>query len=195
MPPGGKVSEQSQRSPSSNLLITREQSVLIVIDMQERLVPAMSDPDKVVRNTKRLLAFARIIGLPVIITEQEKLGTTIPDLKHEIRDITPISKVSFNCLLSDRFSAEVERLNRDTLILTGVEAHICVAQTALAAIASFNVQVVADAISSRVPENCNLAVERMRASGVTVTSTEMVIYELLRQAGTDEFKATLPLIK
>jgi nicotinamidase-related amidase len=190
------VSKRSRHnSSSSNLLITREQSVLIVIDMQERLVPAMSDADKVVRNIRKLLAFARIIGLPVIITEQEKLGTTIPDLKHEIQDSTPLSKVCFNCLLSDSFSAEVERLNRDTFILTGVEAHICVAQTALAAIASFNVHVVADAISSRAPDNCNLAVERMRASGVTITSTEMVIYELFRQAGTDEFKATLPLIK
>jgi len=103
--------------------------------------------------------------------------------------------VAFNCFLSEQFAAAIRESGRKTLILIGVEAHICVAQTALHAAPQLNVHVVRDAISSRTTDNWNIAVERMRSGGVTITSTEMIIYELLERAGTDEFKSTLTLVK
>jgi nicotinamidase-related amidase len=176
-------------------LLEREDSLLVIIDMQERLLPAMAHREVVVENANRLLAFSDIIGLPIVVTEQQKLGPTALDLSHGSQTVKPILKVAFNCFLSDDFADVIQRSGRKTLILTGLEAHICVAQTALYAVPRFKVHVVRDAISSRKDDNRDTAVERMRASGVTITSTEMVIYELLKQAGTDEFKATLPLVK
>ena len=176
-------------------LLEREESLLVIIDMQERLVPAMAHREAVTENVRRLIAFSDIIGLPVVITEQEKLGSTVFDLSHREQTFKPISKVAFNCFLSDEFADAIHRSGRKTLILTGLEAHICVAQTALYAVPQFKVHAVRDAMSSRTVDNWNVAVERMRMSGITITSTEMVIYELLKRAGTEEFKATLPLVK
>jgi nicotinamidase-related amidase len=176
-------------------LLEREESLLVIIDMQEKLLPAMAHRETVTENATRLLAFSDIIGLPVVVTEQGKLGAMVFDLSHRKQAVKPISKLAFNCFLSDEFADTIHRSGRKTLILTGLEAHICVAQTALYAAPQFNVHVVRDAISSRTVDNWNVAVERMRASGVTITSTEMVIYELLKRAGTDEFKATLALVK
>jgi nicotinamidase-related amidase len=177
------------------LFATREDCVLIMIDMQERLVPAMSQPERMIENGRRLLALAKIMDLPVIFTEQEKLGPTLPELTEGFPDHPSITKTTFNCFSSVPFAAKVRETGRHTLILTGIEAHICVAQTAIWAHPRFRVHVVSDAISSRSPHNLSVAIERMRAAGLTITSTEMVIYEVLERAGTDEFRAMLPLIK
>ncbi len=163
--------------------------------MQERLLPAIANRETVAGNVTRLIAFSEIIGIPVVVTEQEKLGSTALDLSQCKQAGKPISKVTFNCFLSDEFSRAIHESGKQSLIITGLEAHICVAQTALYAVQQFNVHVVRDAISSRTTDNWNTAVERMRASGVTITSTEMVIYELLTKAGTEEFKKALALVK
>ena len=178
-----------------HLFATREDSLLVIIDMQEKLVPAMSQPERIIENARRLLALSRIMGLPVVFTEQEKLGPTVRQLIEVTGDYRPISKIDFNCFSSIPFSARVREIGRHTLIIAGIEAHICIAQTALWAHPRFNVHVVSDAISSRSPDNLSVAIERMRTGGMTITSTEMVVYELLQKAGTDEFKAMLPLIK
>ena len=107
----------------------------------------------------------------------------------------PIAKICFNCFSCEPFVRRVQESRRHTLIIVGIEAHICVAQTALWAHPQFRVQVVSDAISSRSPDNVHVAIDRMRVNGVTITSTEMVIYELLQKAGTDEFRAMLPHVK
>jgi len=181
-------------TPHGNL-ITRDDTVLVVIDVQERLMPVMPSKDQVIENMVRLLKFSRIIGLPVILTEQQKLGDTLPEV-HEARpDLQPIRKLDFDCFGCQAFLEEVRRVDRSTLILTGVETHICVAQTALHAVPDYTVHVVSDATSSRTEENWKVGLERMRQAGVVITSTEMVIYELLQRAGTDEFRATLPLVK
>ncbi|MDD5222514.1 MAG: hydrolase [bacterium] len=176
-------------------LIRKEESILVVIDVQEKLMPAIHNRKQVTDNVIRLLKFARIIGLPVILTEQDKLGPTLPELKKEIPGVNPIIKNSFNCFLCPTFSEQVKKPGRNALVLAGVENHICVAQTALHALPGFNVHVVSDAVSSRTPENRNVGIERMRQFGAVITSTEMLIFELLKQAGTEEFKAVLPLVK
>ncbi len=176
-------------------LIVREDSVLIVIDVQEKLMPAISDKETVIGNLVRLLKFSKIIGLPVILTEQQKLGATVSEVKDEIPDVHPISKVSFDCLRHPEFEAAVRMSGRATLILTGVESHVCVAQTALHAMPERAIHVVSDAVGSRTEGNRRIGLERMRQGGAVITSTEMLIFELLQRAGTDEFRATLPLVK
>lgn len=176
-------------------LLSREDCVLVVIDVQEKLMRVMSEKDKVAENVLKLVQFAGIIGLPIIFTEQEKLGTTLPGILAEAPGAQPVGKITFDCFASQEFCARLKGLKRRTLLLCGVEAHICVAQTALGGLKDYEVQVVSDAISSRSLHNWVIAVERMRACGAVITSTEMAMYELLRQAGTEEFKATLPLVK
>lgn len=176
-------------------LLTRSDTLLIVIDVQEKLMPVISGQQQIAENVRRLLAFAGIAGLPIIATEQEKLGATLENLASCVPDLKAIPKISFNCFGNDSFRAQVEATGRKTLVLTGAEAHICVAQTALYALPDFQVHVIQDAIGSRIVENRDVAVARMRANGATITSTEMFIYEILERAGTDEFKAVLPLVK
>ena len=173
-------------------LLKREDCVLVVIDAQEKLLPVIHEQEQVVANLAKLVRFAGIAGLPVVLTEQMKLGATAP----AVGEAGPaITKISFDCFGCDGFAQRIKLLNRKTLVLTGVEAHICVFQTALSALEDFRVQVVGDAVSSRTARNRDLALARLRHAGCVVTSTEMFIYEILRQAGTEEFKATLPLVK
>jgi nicotinamidase-related amidase len=180
-----------QREP----LLRREDCVLVVIDAQEKLMPVIAERESITDNLLRLVKFAGIIGLPVMVSEQMKLGPTLEPLVAELKDVRAIEKTTFDCLACQPFRDHLARLDRGTLLLAGVEAHICVAQTALGAAGRFRVQVVADASGSRAPANRDLAFARLRMNGVTITSTEMLIYELLGQAGTAEFKATLPLVK
>jgi nicotinamidase-related amidase len=179
---------------TQNLLV-RNDSVLVVIDVQEKLMPVIADGVKLIDNIITLLKFSQIIKLPVILTEQDKLGATIAEVRSEILNFNPISKIVFDGFLCDEFVEHLSQMERKTLILAGVEAHICIAQTALHALHHFKVHVVGDAVSSRTLENRNLALERMRQSGAVISSTETVIYELLQRAGTDEFRAALKLVK
>lgn len=176
-------------------LTRREDCVLVVIDAQEKLLPVIHDQDAVVANIAKLAKFAGIAGLPVVVTEQMKLGATVADVALANLEAPALSKISFDCFGCDDFAARIKDLKRKTLVLCGVEAHICVFQTALTALEDFRVQVVSDAVGSRAPHNWLVALERLRQAGCVITSTEMFIYEILRQAGTEEFKATLPLVK
>jgi isochorismate hydrolase len=176
-------------------LIEKEDSILVIIDMQERLFPVMAEKEKLADQVMKLVRFSKIVELPAIMTEQEKLGPTLPGIKEELAPVSPVPKVDFNCFGCEDFVKRIQDMNRRTLILCGIEAHICVAQTALYAAADYEVHVVADAIASRLPENRRIALERMSRRGVTITSTEMVIYELLKKAGTDTFKEVLKLVK
>jgi nicotinamidase-related amidase len=192
---GGNLTTMKTATNNGSPFISRDDCVLVIIDMQERLVPAVCQNEKIVANAKRLIALATIMNFPVIVTEQGKLGSTLPELSELVASFDPVSKMTFNCFGTDEFNSAIAATGRNTLIITGIEAHICVTQTALWAQGRYGVQVVNDAISSRVSENVSVAVERMRASGVTITSTEMIIYELLEQAGTDQFKTMLPYVK
>jgi isochorismate hydrolase len=182
-------------SESAPDLLRREDAVLVVIDIQERLLPVIEDREKLVGNMVRLLRFARIIDLPVVVTEQQNLGGTVPEVRDELEVFRPIGKIEFDCFRRAEFVAKLRDLGKPALVLTGIEAHICVCQTALRALPDFNVHVIADAVSSRTADNRRIALDRMQQRGATISSTEMVIYELLERAGTDEFRQTLKLVK
>lgn len=176
-------------------LITRDECVLVLIDIQEKLLPVIAQKEVILQNIIRLVRFARLLDIPVILTEQEKLGSTLREVADEAADVHPIGKVFFNCFMSREFERCMKKFENKTLILAGVEAHICVLQTAIHALSSYKVHVVADAIGARTVENRDIAIERMKQSGVTISSTEMFIYEILQRAGTDKFKTALQLVK
>lgn len=176
-------------------LLRADDSVLLIIDMQEKLVPVMADRDNVIRNVIRLARFSYLAGLPVVLTEQQKLGETLPEIREHLAETEPISKLTFNCFGTEAFVDRIRSLNRTTLVLTGIEAHICVSQTALSALSHYKVQVVSDAVSSRTERNREVALRRVERAGAVVTSTEAAIYELLERAGTDLFRETLKLVK
>jgi nicotinamidase-related amidase len=173
----------------------KEDSVLVVIDVQDRLMPVISGKEALLQNVLRLIKFSKIVDIPIVITEQEKLGNTLSEIMVEVKGIHPIGKVYFNCFKSLEFENNIKQLERKTIIVVGVEAHICVMQTALHALPSFRVQIVEDAVGSRSTENRNIAIARMRQAGAIITSTETFIYEILQRAGTDKFKAALELVK
>ncbi len=185
----------TNKRASKNPLLNLNDSLLVIIDMQERLLPVIAEKERVVENVVKLVKFSRIMGLPVVITEQQKLGHTVPEVGEWIKDVKPIPKMEFDCFGSSAFSQHVSELNRNAVIVAGVEAHVCVAQTALHGLSDYTVHVVSDAISSRSLHNWEVALKRMGQHGVTITSTEMVIYELLGRAGTPTFKEVLNLVK
>lgn len=176
-------------------LLPRQDCALVVIDIQEKLLPVMAEKERVLDNALKLVKFAKIVGLPTIVTEQDKLGPTVEPLATELAGAPKFAKITFDCFGQEDFKKYLADLGRKNLILAGIEAHICVMQTALSACESYQVQVLADAISSRTPLNHQLALDRIRQAGMVITSTEMFIYEVLQKAGTTEFKESLKLVK
>lgn len=178
-------------------LVNRETSALLVIDLQERLMPVIFENENVFASVNKLLRGAEVLGVETIVTEQypKGLGHTCKEV-HMGENQNVIEKICFSCMQSDTVKDQLKLTNRKSLIVCGVEAHICVLKTVLEAIeAGYDVHVIADAVSSRTPENKFLALERMRQSGAFITSTESILFQLLNEAGTDEFKAISKLIK
>jgi len=178
-------------------LLSQEGAVLILIDIQEKLFPHILDREEVAENIRRLIRFARIMKMPILLTEQypKGLGRTILEIQTLITDIQPIEKVEFSCFGSEEFREALKRLKAKTIIIAGIETHICVSQTALEGLRDYRVCVISDAVSSRRREDKIVALERMKQNGIIISSIEMLIYELLRKAGTPEFKEALKLIK
>lgn len=178
--------------------IVRTKAALAVIDIQERLLPAIFEGERVIQNTVRLIKGARALEIPVLVTEQYKkgLGATTPAIAAEIEGLAQMEKVAFSACGAASFEEALAVKGVSDVILCGIEAHVCVSQTCLDLLDNgFRVFVVADAISSRTAENHRIAVERMRDAGAVIVSTEMVLFELLEKAGTEEFKQILTLVK
>ncbi|MCR9089290.1 MAG: hydrolase [Rhodobacteraceae bacterium] len=179
------------------MLIRSSESALLVIDMQERLVPAMLAPARTIRNTKTLLLAAAELDVPVIVTEQypEGLGATVPELGRA-PGATVISKTHFSCMEEPSFAAHFRSLGRKQAVIAGMEAHICVMQTAASLIEEgVDVFVVSDATASRSAESESACIARLSAMGAGIVTTEMVVFEWLNRAGTPAFKKLLPLVK
>lgn len=180
------------------LRIARARAALVVVDVQERLLPAIFEKERVVQNAVRLVKGAAILGVPVLATEQYRkgLGPTVAEVAAAIPGFAPIEKLAFSARGAAGFTSALRATNASDAILCGIEAHVCVCQTCLDLLADgFRVVVVADAVSSRTPENYRFGLDRMRAAGAVIVSTEMLLFELLEQAGTDEFKQILALVK
>jgi nicotinamidase-related amidase len=177
--------------------LDRSRAALVVVDMQEAFRSAVLDFDEVVRNVATLVRGARILGVPTLVTEQypKGLGHTVPEVSEHL-DVTPIEKMAFSAVEANGFPSALHDARRDQVLLCGIEAHVCVNQTAQDLIADgAEVHVAQDAVSSRTAANRALGLHRMERSGAIATSVETALFELLRQAGTPEFKEVQALVK
>ena len=176
-----------------------EDCALAVIDIQEKLLPPIYENARLVRNSQLLVRLADILSLPIIVSTQyvKGLGPTIPEISDLMPEVETIDKLEFGCFGNESYCTAVNKLaNRNTLLLCGMEAHICVMQTALGALnQNMNVHVAADAVSSRTELNWKLGLNRMQAAGAIISSTEMMIYELLQKSGSPAFKEMLKHLK
>ncbi len=180
------------------MLIERDKSCLLVVDVQEKLAPAVSDPADVIRNAGILMRAAARLGVPLVVSEQypQGLGATVPELRALAPESARIAKLSFSCADDPALRQRIREAQRSLIVIAGLEAHVCVLQSALGLQqAGYQIVVVADAISSRTPANRDAALQRLRENGVEVATTEMVLFEWLGQAGTPEFKELSRLIK
>jgi len=177
-----------------------DECALLVVDIQERLIPHMFNCEAVGRNAQLLARLAKIFDLPVVVTTQyaKGLGPIIPEMSALLPPVPHIDKLEFNAFANSAVASAVKALPSkcNTLLLTGMEAHVCVTQSALGALnQGYIVHVASDCIASRVESNWRIAQERMRAAGCIISSTEMIMYELLGRSGTPEFKEILKYVK
>jgi len=177
-----------------------EQCALVVIDIQEKLLPPIFQKDQLVRNAQLLIRAAGILKIPALVSTQyaKGLGGTVPEVASLLNGVEVADKTLFSCFGSDAFCALLKRLpgSRNTLLLCGMESHICVTQTALGALREgYIVHVASDAVSSRTEWNWKIGLERMRGAGAVISSTEMMIYELMRSSSSAAFKELLPHLK
>jgi nicotinamidase-related amidase len=177
-----------------------EQCCLFVVDPQERLMGHIHEAERITKNIALMIRLANTFSVPILANTQYKkgIGPIVPELAELLGDVPCPDKVEFNALSNPAVREELDRLAEavNTLLICGVESHICIYQTSMAALeAGYRVRVVADGISSRTPENDSYGKQRLREIGAVVVPAEMIIYEFLRKAGTAEFKAMLPYLK
>jgi nicotinamidase-related amidase len=173
---------------------------LVVIDIQEKLLPPIVQKERLLKNSQLLIRTARILNIPTLMSTQyaKALGNTVPEIASLLPDSPLIDKQVFSCFGSDVFCSMLKRLpgNRNTILLCGMESHICVMQTALGALREgYLVHVASDAVGSRTEWNWKVGLDRMRDAGAVISSTEMMIYELMRSSGISAFKELLPYIR
>lgn len=180
-------------------LLNADNTLIVVIDMQEPLLRNIFEADRVKQQVCALMNGANSLRIPIIGTTQyaEKMGDILLDVKRLLpQNLPAFDKLSFSCLGSPAFASEVNRSGRKQILICGVESHICVSQTALELAANgFQAHVAVDAISSRTEANWRLGLDKMRQGGVLLSSVEMALFELLGEAGTPEFREVLKIVK
>jgi nicotinamidase-related amidase len=176
--------------------ISRSDCLLLVVDVQDRLIDTMAEHRAIVENVKALLRAAQVLGLPVLATEQEKLGEIVLELQGLLGGSPKFRKLSFSCCGDFAFLKKLRQLRRKIVIVCGIETHVCVLQTVLDLLKlHYRVMVVKDATSSHALIDRDTAMERMQNTGAIITTTEALIYELTEKAGTEEFRRILEIVK
>lgn len=178
--------------------INRENTIGLVVDFQEKLIPAIPNKDEIIKNSLKLLEGLRLFNVPVIVTQQNTkgLGSTIPEINKAIGNFSYIEKNTFSCYREPAFIRVLNRVGKRNVIIIGVEAHICILQTALDLIYNnFTPVIIEDCIGSSNVNDKHVAVWRLRDVGSIITTSEAMLFELCRESGTDEFKKLLNIIK
>jgi len=180
--------------------LDRAEAVLVIVDVQDALMKQMDQEvgKRVIRNIQTLLAFAKEMAIPILITEQypKGLGKTIPEIKAEMEGILPIEKLSFSCCGVETFNEKLNQAGRKQVILTGIETHVCVLQTADDLMRKgYAVHVVADAICSRRKLDWEIGLRWMEKKGAMISTTEIIAFRLLKEAGTKEFRRLSNFLK
>jgi nicotinamidase-related amidase len=196
----GTVALSTDATAVARRPLEAERCALVVVDIQQKLLPPIFNKETLVKNSQLLVRLAKILSIPVMPTTQysKGLGSIVPEIASLLTDVPAVDKLEFSCFGSDQFRSGLKSLpgNRNTVLLCGMEAHICVMQTALGALnEGYLVHVASDAVGSRAEWNWTIGLDRMKAAGAVISSTEMMMYELLRCSGTPQFKELLPYLK
>jgi nicotinamidase-related amidase len=179
-------------------MICRDEVALLVIDFQEKLIPKIAVADAVMARAVKLTAFAREFDQPILWTEQyvKGLGPTVPAIADHLDGVIPLEKTSFGCCGDEAFCTALSATSRKQLLVTGIETHVCVMQTVLVALEQgYEAFVVRDAVASRAKSEYKAGLDRMVRAGAELVTTEMAMFEMLREAGTPEFRSVLPMLK
>ena len=179
-------------------ILSTGSTALLIIDIQEKILAVMQNPEMVVANTIKLIKGFKVLRLPIFYTEQypKGLGSTAIQIANELEGLTPIQKMSFSCFGADDLFKRLSDNNVSQVVVAGIESHVCVQQTVLDLLANnLQVNLAADAVSSRKEIDYKMALERMRNNGAEITTSEAVLFELLNVCGTEEFKAISKIVK
>ncbi len=178
--------------------ILRNESAGLIIDIQDKLFPYIYENQELEHNTNILIKGLKVLGIPVLVTEQytRGLGFTIPSVSESLEGITRHEKTAFSCCDDSEFRRKLEETEMKNIIIAGIEAHVCVLQTAIDLLESgFNPVIVSDCVSSRKHRDKEIAMQRLKQEGVMITSYESILFELARVSGTPEFKEISRLVK
>jgi nicotinamidase-related amidase len=179
-------------------MLQSENTLLLIIDVQGNLAHAMHNKQKLVENLQKIIKGVQVLEIPILWVEQNPkgLGPTLKEIADLITDIKPISKMSFSCCQNDTFMTALKSLKRKQILITGIEAHICVYQAAVDLLdMGYEVQVVSDAVSSRTEDNQKIGLQKMKDAGAGVTSVETALFELLKVAEDARFKEIIQIVK
>ncbi len=182
----------------NSIILQRDKTALLIIDMQERILAAMQNSDSLISNAEKLISSFKILNIPIYYTEQypKGLGPTSPKLLNHLEGIESITKMSFSCIDAGELFNTLKSKRLTQIVVCGIESHVCVQQTVLdLLINDFQVNVAADAVSSRKVIDYEIALRRMNEHGAEITTTESILFELLNICGTDEFKAISKIVK
>ncbi len=178
--------------------IKKESSVGVVIDFQERIVPAMYNNEQLIENARKLISGLQILSVPLIVTQQytKGLGETIQPISEAINNFNPIEKKVFSCYDEPLFAEALKQTDAKNVIICGIESHVCVLQTAVdLKDAGFNPIIVLDCVSSRTEQSVKVALERCHFEGIMITNFESLLFELTASSGAPEFKSISNLVK
>jgi nicotinamidase-related amidase len=181
----------------SDWRLTPENVALVVIDVQEKLMNVMPRRAEMLASIQKLISAARVLKLPTLVTAHytKGLGPVCAEIVQATPGITPVEKLTFSCCGSEEFLRALKDLRRQRVILCGIEAHVCIQQTAIDLVKDYIVYIAADAVCSRQRHDHKVAIERLRDCGAVVTTVESAVFELLRESNTEQFKQILPLFK
>jgi nicotinamidase-related amidase len=178
--------------------IKKENTVAVVIDVQQKLFPLIYENEKITGNITKLIAGLKALGIEIIVTEQysKGLGHTIPQLQEAIGEFQHIEKMCFSCYGDDGFIKKLKSTGKKNVIICGIESHVCVLQTVIDLLdADYNPVLIEDCVSSRNPNDKKIAIGRMRKEGAIISTYESILFELLVVSGTEEFKAISKIVK
>ncbi|NTV98484.1 MAG: hydrolase [Chlorobiaceae bacterium] len=179
-------------------MITPNQTLFLIIDVQGKLARTVFQPDALENNIKKMIRACQVLDVPILLTEQypKGLGRTIGPVMELLQGSEPVEKLSFSCCGTNDFMKKLRSFNRNDILIAGIETHVCVYQTAVELLEfGYSVHLLSDAVSSRTEENKLLGIRCIEKAGASITSSEMAIFELLRVADGDRFKAISKIVK